>query len=82
MEDFESIDTKVEGRIVRVRTSLENDDGTGGQNEDGSFAGDDGSLADDGSVVTANAVYPDHGGASVVGESSITPDDDDNQSIG
>ena len=67
MEDFNSIDNKVEDRIVRVRshTGAYEDEGR----DDGSVGGDD-----DGTVQTSTAVcQDDDGDDSVVGE-SVAPD--------
>ena len=64
-EDFESIDNKVDQRIVRVHSVP------------AAIAdGDDVSFADDGSVQTSTAIcQEDDGGASVLGESSVTADE-------
>lgn len=71
MEDFESIDTKVEDRIVRVHSHPGAYDHT-----------DEGSLGDEGSVETSTAIcMDDDGGNSVVGADSVAPMDGENEDL-
>lgn len=69
--DFDSIDNKPEDRIVRVRS-------TQAMFEEG----DDESLGDEGTVQTSTAICDDDdGGNSIVGESSVVPDETQNDNV-